>query len=390
MNIAIFTDCYYPIKNGVVTSVLQLKEGLERKGHGVFVVTTQVRGYEEKDINVLRVPSFPIGLGTELVFGLVNQKRINKLVKDYNIQIIHTHTEFSLGISGKLAARKFHLPHVHTTHTMWEEYRHYILKGMALRPKTIRKILKLFLKNSYAIVCPSLKAKKYYESLGLNMPIQIIHNGIDRSRFRGKLFTHYDITKKRKEWNIKASDTVIIFVGRIAQEKRVLELFDAVLPILKNDLNVKMIFVGNGPCLPQLKIRSKNLNNIRNQCIFTGYVTWDTVYELYSISDLFVTASLSEAHPMTLIEAVTCSLPVIARKDESYTDLVQNEVNGFLVDTDSQLTKKIYEIISNKNILQKFANESLRISQLFAVENHVNKMEILYKKILASYPSPVM
>jgi 1,2-diacylglycerol 3-alpha-glucosyltransferase len=73
MNIALFSDCYTPIKNGVVTSLLQLKEGLEKIGHNVYVVTVEAPGYIVEDPRVLRLPSFRVGLGSELRFTLAHQ-----------------------------------------------------------------------------------------------------------------------------------------------------------------------------------------------------------------------------------------------------------------------------------------------------------------------------
>ena len=84
MNIAIFTDCYLPIKNGVVTSVLQLKEGLEKKGHNVLIITIEVPNYDETDKNIYRLPSIYSGLG-EQRFGIINQGAVNRFMKKKKI-----------------------------------------------------------------------------------------------------------------------------------------------------------------------------------------------------------------------------------------------------------------------------------------------------------------
>src|SRR4030042_3558001 len=179
MNIAIFSDCYIPIINGVVTSILQLKEGLENKGHNVIIITSDVPNYKDKDNNIFRLPSVKAGLGTEQRFAFFNQGPINRFIKKKNIDIIHSHTEFTIGYSGKWAAKKLNIPHVHTTHTMWEEYNHYILNGRLVSKKMIRNILKTYLKKTDAFICPSIKAKKYYHDLMPNIPSVIIQNGID-------------------------------------------------------------------------------------------------------------------------------------------------------------------------------------------------------------------
>lgn len=385
MNIALFSDCYVPIKNGVVTSILQLKEGLEKKGHNVIVITVEVPDYIDNDKNVFRLPSIHAGLGSEQRFAFFNQGAINRFLKKKNIDIIHTHTEFSLGYCGKWAAKKLKIPHVHTTHTMWENYGHYLMNGKLLSAKMIQKIIKTYLKGTDAIIAPSIKAKKYYSNLIPHMPIHIIHNGIDMQKFKSASIRKNEIIQLRKEFGLKKNDKLLIFVGRIGREKRVKELFEAIVPVIKEDPQVKMIFVGEGPALDGL-IKNATEMGLNKEFVFTGFVNWGLVYRLYSMSDIFVTASLSEVHPMTLIEAAMCDLPIIARKDDSYLDLVHNNMNGYLVDNDINITTKLIDLLNDKNKLKEFSKASFYVSQSFTAENHVNKVEKFYKKILELYP----
>ncbi|MCG8571176.1 MAG: glycosyltransferase, partial [Spirochaetes bacterium] len=385
MNIALFTDCYLPIKNGVVTSVLQLKEGLEKKGHFVIVITPEVPNYEENDPNIFRLPSVKLGLGSEQRFALFYQGAINRFIKKKEIDLIHTHTEFSIGQSGKIAAKKLKIPHVHTTHTMWEEYTHYIMNGKILTPQLARKILKFLLKNTYAIISPSIKSKKYNQTIMPDVPVKIINNGIDVNRFKNSVITEDDKIQLRREFKIKKQDKIIIFVGRIGMEKKVKELFQITSQYLKNHKNTKMIFVGDGPQLKELRNRTIQ-NNQENDFIFTGFVNWEMVYRLYSISDIFVTTSTSEVHPMTLIEASMCGLPLIARRDDSYQDLIIDDYNGFLVDQDEEVLEKLEYILEDQDTLIRFSENSLINSQKFTAEVHVNKMEKFYQRVLEKYP----
>jgi 1,2-diacylglycerol 3-alpha-glucosyltransferase len=388
MNIAIFTDCYLPIKNGVVTSVLQLKNGLEKRGHKVVIITSEVPMYQDKDDNIIRLPSIKAGMGTEQRLALFTQPSVNRFLKKKEIQLIHTHTEFSVGYSGKWAAKKLKIPHVHTTHTMWEEYNHYIMNGKLLSANMIRKILKAFLKKATALIAPSIKAKKYFHQLLPDIPIQIIHNGIDMHKFKSAEITKSEINLLHKEFDIKKNDKLIIFVGRIGREKRVVELLNAVVPIIKKIPQVKLLMVGDGPDLKELKKKAISFN-IEKNIIFTGFVNWELVHKLYSISHIFATASLSEVHPMTLIEACICNLPIVARRDDSYLDLVQNGRNGYLVDADVDLTTRLIELLTNEEKRKNYAKYSYYISQLYTAENHVDKVESFYKKILELYPDKI-
>ncbi len=390
MNIAIFTDCYKPIKNGVVTSISQLKDGLEKRGHKVIIITVDVPNYEEKDENIFRLPSIKAGFGTgtEQRFGIFNQGAINRFLKKKNIQLIHTHTEFSIGYCGKWAAKKLKIPHIHTTHTMWEDYTHYLMNGKLISKKLARKILSTYLKGVTSIIAPSIKAKNYYSQLVPHTHIEIIQNGIDEQKFKSSNITDNEILQLRKEFGLKKNDLILIFVGRIGREKRVMELLISLSPVIKSASNIKILFVGDGPQLEELKKKAVEMN-LAKEVIFTGFVNWDIVYRLYSISDIFVTASLSEVHPMTLIEASMCRLAIVARKDDSYLDLVKDGVNGFLVENDEDITNKIELITKDENLLDSFRNESFLISKQFSSENHVARVEEFYQRVLETYPNKI-
>jgi 1,2-diacylglycerol 3-alpha-glucosyltransferase len=116
--------------------------------------------------------------------------------------------------------------------------------------------------------------------------------------------------------------------------------------------------------------------------VFTGFVDWHEVYKLYCISNLFATASLSEVHPMTMIEALICALPTVARRDDSYLDLVLEGKNGYLCDSDAEMTAKIEELLSDKARMLEFSAFALRHSEQFSAERHVDKMLRLYQTII--------
>ncbi len=388
MNIAIFTDCYLPIKNGVVTSVLQLKSGLENHGHNVVIITSEVPMYRDKEDNVIRLPSIKAGFGTEQRLAFFTQPSVNRFLKKKQIDLIHTHTEFSLGYSGKWASKKLKIPHIHTTHTMWEDYNHYIMNGRLLSSKMIKKILSTFLKNTTALIAPSIKAKRYYHELVPEIPIQVVHNGIDMHKFKSAEITKGEVKELYRQFDIHKNDKLIIFVGRIGREKRVNELVDSVVPVLKKIPKTKLLLVGDGPEMKELKHKAAELN-LEKEIIFTGFVNWELVFKLYSISHIFATCSLSEVHPMTLIEACMCNLAIVARRDDSYLDLVQEGKNGHLVDSETALTARLTELLKNEDKRKSFGKYSYFVSQSYSAETHVDKVENFYKKVVELYPDKI-
>jgi 1,2-diacylglycerol 3-alpha-glucosyltransferase len=121
---------------------------------------------------------------------------------------------------------------------------------------------------------------------------------------------------------------------------------------------------------------------VENQVICTGYVDWESISGIYRVSDLFVTASMSEVHSMTMIEAMMCSLPVIARKDDSFLGSVQDGVNGYLVESDEGLCEKATELLADEEKLKQFRQASWRIAGEFTGQRHADRMAEFYQRIL--------
>lgn len=385
MNIALFLDCFTPMKNGVITSALQLKEGLEKKGHHVCIVSVLVKGYENKDPDVLLIPQIELDFGSKQGFGaaLVNHKKVINFLKEHKVELIHSHTEFMIGLAAKKAAKKLGIPRISTTHTMWEMYHNYS-PLLGIKPLW-RTYFRYYMKGTSVIVAPSVKAKKYDNLVVPEIPVQIIPNGIDMAKFKQKPMTKEELHDLRARYHLTPEDKILIFVGRIGPEKRVAELYQSMVPVMKKHPHVKMVFVGDGPAHEELQQKANELG-LSGQTIFTGFVDWKEVYRLYSIANLFVTASLSEVHPMTLIEAAICGVPSIARRDDSYLDLIEEGKNGYMANTDEEMTELVENLLLDDKKLKAFSEEALRISRKFSAENHVARMEKLYKKVIELYP----
>jgi 1,2-diacylglycerol 3-alpha-glucosyltransferase len=389
MNIALFTDTFLPVKNGVVTHVNELRDGLRRKGHTVFIVTSRFPDYEDDDPEILRLTSLkvPLGKGMQIRYAFGLQKTVTDFLHDKDIQIVHTHTEFSVGRSGVKAARRLGIPHVHTLHTMWEEYRHYIFNGKVLTRGMIRRALRWFMKRVDAFVAPSPKSAHYLQGLMPSVPVSVISNGVDTSRIAALIPTEEQKRALRASLGLREDDFVLIFVGRIGMEKRVFELVDAVAAAAAREPRIRMVFVGDGPTLDALKHRAED-SAAPGAFVFTGFLGWEAVISHLAASHLFVTVSLSEVQPMTIIEAQLCGLPVAARRDESYFEVILDGKNGYLVDEDSEVIERIIELARDAKKCAEFSRESLRRSQNLSIENTVTRMEHLYTELIASRGAP--
>ena len=145
MRIGLFTDTYAPQINGVATSILMLEHSLRKLGHEVYVVTVNndILSYDFGEANIIRIPGIPTGIYDYRLSGIYPLKAINK-IKKWNLDIIHSHTEFGIGTFARIMAKQLDIPIVHTYHTMYEDYVHYITKGHF--DTTSKKIVEYFTK----------------------------------------------------------------------------------------------------------------------------------------------------------------------------------------------------------------------------------------------------
>lgn len=235
MNIGIFTDTYFPQLNGVATSVQTLRRELEKKGHQVYIFTPyDPRQQQETDDHIFRLPSMPFIFVKNYRACFVCPPHILRKIHQLKLDIIHTQTEFSLGFLGKLISTTFGIPMVHTYHTMYEDYVHYIAGGHLISAEGAREFSRIFCNTAMAVIAPTQKTERLLLSYGVNKPISIIPTGIDTSHFRKSNYDPAEILELRHSLGLKADTPVLISIGRIAKEKSIDVIIGALPKLLEN------------------------------------------------------------------------------------------------------------------------------------------------------------
>jgi 1,2-diacylglycerol 3-alpha-glucosyltransferase len=380
MNIGLFADCYQPTVSGVVTSLLQLKQGLEQRGHKAIVFTVATPGCPEDEGSVCSFPSLPFNQASDFRLGLVNLQAVQRIVREQELDLIHTHTEYSLGWAGKWSAQRMGLPFVHTAHTLHDAYRHYLPFGRAVPTRLVQHYLRRFLSGCDALVCPSKKARDHFRAFLPGVHAVVIGNGISRSHFQPQSPTEEEATSIRQRLGVRPRDEVILYAGRIAREKRVTELLEALAPLLQARPEAKILFVGSGPEEKELAAAVER-NGVTRQAILVGKVEWKQMHRYYALAHLFVTASLSEMQPMTLIEAALCGLPIVARCDAAYEGLVCDDANGYLVASDREIATRVMDLLQDEGKRLRFSEQARALSETFSAERHVRQLEALYRQV---------
>jgi 1,2-diacylglycerol 3-alpha-glucosyltransferase len=316
MRVGLFSDVYPPYINGVSTSVLMLKKSLEALGHEVFVVTVNNESmkykYEENG-KIIRIPGLPIGIYDYRLSGIYPIRAI-KQIKQWRLDVIHSHTEFGIGTFARIISKQLEIPLVHTYHTMYEDYIHYITKGYfnGVSKKIVEYLTLFYCDQTISeLVVPTKKTYDLFkEKYKVNRNIYIVPTGIEVEKFYRNNFDSKDILELKKTVGLKKDDFVLLFVGRIASEKNIAFLLDAQKALVKRNPNLKLVIIGDGPDLERHK-REVLSNAFKGSVIFTGKVPLAEVARYYQLGDVFVTASKTETQGLTVIEAMASSMPVV-------------------------------------------------------------------------------
>jgi len=393
MRIGIFTDTYTPFINGVTTSVLMLKKSLEKKGHIVYIVTVNDENLHYKtDDNgrVLRVPGVPIGIYDYRLTGIYPLKAINT-IKKWNLDVIHSQTEFGIGTFARIIAKQLNIPLVHTYHTMYEDYVHYITHGYFNKAsKKITEYLTLFYcdKTISELIVPTKKAYELFkEKYKVDRNVYIVPTGIEVEKFYKENNKKLNIDKKREELGIKKDDFVILFVGRIASEKNVEFLLSSMKELIETSNKIKLLIVGDGPNLKEYQEYCTK-NGIKDNCIFTGKVPWENIVDYYLIADVFATASKTETQGLTVIEAYAASLPVLAIKDESFTGTVINNLNGYIFRNRKEYKKSILTLFNDRELLKRLSKQARNSAEIHSSKYFAEHVLDVYKIAIKTQSNP--
>ena len=391
MRIGIFTDTYTPYINGVTTSVLMLKKALEKKGHTVYIVTVNNEDMHFKydtEENIIRIPGVPIGIYDYRLTGIYPLKALNK-IKKWNLDVIHSQTEFGVGTFARIISKQFNIPLVHTYHTMYEDYIHYITKGYF--NKSSKKLVEYFTlfycdKTISELVVPTKKTyelfKKKYK---VDRNIYIVPTGIEVERFYRENKKNLNIQEKRKKLGLSKEDFVILFVGRIGTEKNLDLLLSSMKSLMGTSNQIKLLVVGDGPDLEKYKNYTIK-NHIDTNVIFAGKVPWEEIVEYYWCADIFATASQTETQGLTVIEAMAASLPVVCIKDESFTDTVINDLNGIVFNNRREYKKAIINLYNDRKLLIRLSNQARISAEIHSSKYFAEQILDVYKIAIKNKP----
>ena len=387
MRIGIFTETYTPYISGLVTSEVMLKHALEKQGHEVYVVTANIESfkyeYDEKE-RVLKIPGLPTGIYDSRLTSIYPVRAVKK-IKSWKLDVIHSQTEFAVGTFARIIAKQYNIPLVHTYHTMYEDYIHYVTKGYF--KKSTKKLLEYFTKfycdtTATELIVPTTKTYKLFtEKYKFEKNIHIIPTGIEVDRFFEENISKEEVQNLRKRLDLSKKDFVILFVGRLAEEKNVEFLINSQKNLNKEYKNIKLIIVGDGPDKEKYEKLSNSLG-LSNNIIFTGKAAWGDMPYYYHVSDVFATASKTETQGLTIIEAMASQVVPVCMRDEAFQSMVTEELNGLFFVTNEEYETEIKRLYQNPKELKRFDKQARIQAEHYSSKNYADRVLEVYQRAI--------
>lgn len=385
MKILITTEWYTPTVNGVITSIINLKDILTKQGHEVRVLTLSdkdnVQICEEEGLYTMS--SYGIGkIYPGARFAITMDDEVLSHILQWSPDIIHTQCEFSTFRIARRISQILNIPLVHTYHTVYEDYTHYFSPNKKWGKKAVGLFSKKVLNSSEAVIAPTKKVELLLKGYKVTQPIHVIPTGLDLIKFSKPLLPE-EIRNVRQSLSIPDDCSVLVSVGRIAKEKNLEEIISYMSRL--NDPSIRLLVVGDGPYRATLEEYVDKLN-MRPYVIFVGMVEPSKIPAYYQLGDLFVSASTSETQGLSYIEALASGVLALCRKDDCLVDVIRDGENGYQYTDFKEFQSFLYTLLDQAkfNELQRIEAQN-KIEETYSIEAFGKSVEAVYSEAIRNY-----
>jgi len=377
MNIAYFSDTFYPRIDGVVVTLLNFIQLLAENGHKIKLYVPNYKNIIEREfhenISIERYTSFKLIGYPDFRVAIPVLLKVERSIQIFKPEIIHFHTPGPLGLMGINCAKQYKIPLIGTYHTSLTDSLVCISLNKKvdksnkkdLPKKIVWKLSNYYYNKCDLVTAPSESMRKELKKNGLKAKVVFLSNGLALDAFSLK-----------EKYSKKAK---LLHVGRISFEKNIDVIIKSVFILRKEFHDIILDIVGDGPALKSLKLMTQKLElekNIR----FLGRKEHIKLNKIYKEHDIFITASTMETQGVVILEAMASGLPIIGVKKLAIPDLVKNNVNGYVTKPfdEQEMSEKIRILYKDSKLREDFGKNSTELVKEHDVKNVIEKLEKIY------------
>ena len=277
-------------------------------------------------------------------------------------------------------AEELDIPLVHTYHTVYEDYTHYFSPSVRWGRCAVAAFSRWVAAQVDGMIAPTGKVRGLLQGYGVRCPVFVVPTGIDLRRFQQE----GDPMRRavlRASLGIPAENTVLVCVGRLAEEKNIQELLK--LRASLGSRPVTLLLVGDGPDRPRLEQVAHDLRLEAPAVIFAGMVPPEEVPEWYRLGDLFVSASSSETQGLTYIEALAAGVPALCRADLCLEGVILEGENGWQYHSTAEFRQRLEEFLASPETHEALKRRAAESAEQFSAQRFAQRVERIYQMQLA-------
>jgi glycosyltransferase involved in cell wall biosynthesis len=346
MRVTLVTETYFPQVNGVSRTLGELARYLTESGDQVQLICPDYGSTGDAE-PVYKVPSVVLPFYKELHLPRPPFGKVHRVIGEFRPDIVHIATEATLGWSVLQFALKRRLAVASSFHTNFDQYSHHY--GVGWARGLVWRYLRWFHNRTRETYVPSETTIRDLEHRGFERLV-LWRRGVDSTLF------HPDRpgrSKVRDALGWSSDHVVIASVSRIAPEKNVGYLADALAIVASQRPDVRILLVGDGPSRPALEGRIGSIAR------FAGYRQGEDLADHYAAADIFAFASLTETLGNVVLEAMASGLPVVALKAGGVGETVQSGSTGILVEpaqAPERFASALLWLVEQRDERRKMAN----------------------------------
>jgi glycosyltransferase involved in cell wall biosynthesis len=380
LRIGLFTDAYLPEITGVTTVVRTLRDELERLGHEAYVYAPRYNHLCDDERNVYRFRSGPVFAYKTARMALPYNRAAARSFGE--LEIVHTHTPFSLAYAGLAAAHRHRLPHVQTYHTYLSHYLHYIPRPLRPSVRAAERYSALLCNRCTLVTAPTQSIHDELLKFGVRRPIRVLPFGPDLRDYEAA-----SVWEPREALGIRDGAPMFLYAGRIASEKNLRFLLESFIKIRDTLGEAVMVFAGDGPQRVELEQTAAEWG-LGTSVRFAGFLDRKRLVDLYRAADVFLFASKTETQGLVIVEAMAAGTPAVAVRAMGVRDVVKDGENGFLVEEDAgELAERAVRVAMDRPLAARLAEGALATAQCTSLQNGVLRLVEVYEESLSLRPS---
>lgn len=395
MKVAFTSDVYWPRINGVTVSTNIFLDELTKLGHEIHLWAPEYPDPEDQnklrhsDPRVHRLNAFGLFFSKEdRLVALFQRGRFFRELDAFGPQLLHVQTEFTLGQLARAYAKRRKIPMIQTCHTYFEQYINYYLPFLPkdFAKKLARRLTYRLFRHADAVITPTEPMKAVLESYGLTCPIVVVPTGIAEEDFQG---VDKETERRDSRWLLQFPQIrdrrLLLYVGRIGQEKNVDFLVDVVERVRQSVPNVCLVLAGNGPYLETFKAHVAT-RGLGEAVLCLGYVNRTDLKSLYALADVFTFASVTETQGLVTIEAMMCGTPAVAIGKMGTKEVMAGDHGGFMVDEDvGDFSAAVVRLLKEPTLYEAKSAEAKAYAQNWTARRMAKRIEATYEQVLADY-----